>query len=106
MLHPLPALGASFDAVWNLEHPSGESTGRYGGGLEYFLTGQHGTTGYPIRIGVVHDVADGGTHLTAGLGLTTMKMGIDVSARKEVAGGDELLITAALRVYGPRQPNP
>jgi hypothetical protein len=103
-LRPMPQLSASFDAVWNLDAPEGEKTGRYGGGLEYFLVGAHGTTGYPIRAGAIHDVSDGGTHVTAGLGFVTLKMGIDVGARKQVSGGDELLITAAIRVYGPRQP--
>jgi hypothetical protein len=102
MLRPLPSLSLSFDAVWNLDHTTG-STGRYGGGVEYFLTGSHGAAGYPLRIGMLHDVATGKTELTGGLGFTTMKMGIDVAARKEIAGsGDDLLITAAIRIYGPR----
>jgi hypothetical protein len=102
MLRPVAALSASFDAVWNLDTADGEKTGRYGGGLEYFLTAAHGSQGYPIRAGAVHDVADGTTAVTGGVGFATMKMGIDVGARKEVSGGDELLITAAIRVYGPR----
>jgi hypothetical protein len=105
MLRPITALAVSFDAVWNLDHADGTSTGRYGGGLEYFLSSTHNTVGYPIRLGAVHDVADGTTDLTAGLGFATMKMGIDVAARKQVSGaGDDLLITAAIRIYGPRHP--
>jgi hypothetical protein len=103
MLRPIGKLSASFDAVWNLDHADGTKTGRYGGGLEYFATSGKATVGYPIRVGALHDVADGGTHLTAGLGFATMKMGIDLAARKEVSGGDELAITAAIRIYGPRQ---
>jgi hypothetical protein len=106
LLRPIPALSISFDAVWNLDTADGESTGRYGGGLEYFITSASRTQGYPLRAGAVHDVFDGTTHVTGGVGFATMKMGIDVAARKAVAGGDELLITAAIRVYGPRQASP
>jgi hypothetical protein len=105
-LRPLEALSASFDAVWTLERPEDQKTGRYGGGLEYFLSTRNGQVGYPIRLGALHDVADDTTHLSAGLGFATMKMGFDVSARREVAGGDELLVIAALRIFGPRQPAP
>jgi hypothetical protein len=104
MLRPMPALSASFDAVWALDNDKSTKTGRYGGGIEYFLTAKNGLTGYPLRLGAVHDVADGSTAITAGLGFANMKMGFDIAARKEVANGDELLITAAIRVYGPRQP--
>jgi hypothetical protein len=105
LIRPTPALAASFDAVWNLDVPEDESTGRYGGGLEYFLTGKNGMVGYPLRAGAVHDVGQEATHLTAGVGFASMKMGIDVAARRQVAGGgDELLVTAAIRLFGPRQP--
>jgi hypothetical protein len=33
-----------------------------------------------------------------------MRFGLDVAARRQVSGGDELLVTAAIRLYGPRQP--
>jgi len=103
MLRPIQSLAISFDAVWNLDHASGTSTGRYGGGVEYFLTGSRGAAGYPLRIGMLHDVASGKTELTGGLGFTTMKMGIDVAARKEIAGpADDLLIIGSVRIYGPR----
>ncbi|MCA9679600.1 MAG: hypothetical protein KC464_31500 [Myxococcales bacterium] len=104
MAHPLPALSASFDAVWNLDAADGAKTGRYGGGVEYFLSTRQGTVGYPLRGGALHDVATGGTYVTAGLGISTLKLGLDVGARKQVADGDELLITANLRFFGPRQP--
>jgi hypothetical protein len=103
LLRPMPQLAASFDAVWNLDAEDG--TGRYGGGLEYFATAARGMYGYPLRLGALHDVGLGGTHLTAGIGLASLKMGIDLAARRQVAGGDELLITAAIRVYGPRVPS-
>lgn len=99
----------SFDGVWDLETDEGEPTGRYGGGIEYFATGSGGQNGFPIRVGALHDVRDtdgGGTHLTAGLGFANMKMGVDLAARRQVSGGDELLVIAAIRVYGPRQPAP
>jgi hypothetical protein len=104
MLRPISQLAASFDAVWNLDAPDGESTGRYGGGLEYFLLTKGGMQGYPIRAGAVHDVSDSSTHVTAGLGFANMKMGFDIAGRREIGGEEELLITGAIRVYGPRQP--
>ncbi|MBP8807469.1 MAG: hypothetical protein KBG48_14280 [Kofleriaceae bacterium] len=96
---PLPDLLAAFDARWDLD-TDGE-TGRYGGGAEYFLATASGQTGYPVRGGVVYDVA-GGTYVTGGLGLATVKFAIDVGARKQVADGDELQVIGSLRVFGPR----
>jgi hypothetical protein len=100
LINPVTPLSLSVDGVWNLD--SDESTGRYGGGAEWFFSGSGGQTGYPIRAGAVHDVALDGTFLTAGLGLTTMKVGFDVGGRMQVDGGDEKLVIASLRVFGPR----
>lgn len=107
LVRPTTPLSFSFDAVWDLDRPEGASTGRYGGGMEYFFTGKRGQQGYPVRIGAIHDVVEGdshGTHLTAGLGFANLKFGFDVAARRQVSGGEELLVTAAIRLYGPRQP--
>ena len=100
-IRPVAPLSISFDGLWNLD--TDDSTGRYGGGLEWFFSGSGGQTGYPVRAGAVHDVALDGTYVTAGLGLTTMKIGFDVGGRMQVDGeGDEKLIIASLRVFGPR----
>jgi hypothetical protein len=104
MMHPIPQVTASFDAVWTLDNDADTKTGRYGGGLEYFATAKQGQVGYPIRAGAIHDVGLGGTYLTAGLGFATLKMGVDVGGRFQVAGGDDVAITASLRVFGPRKP--
>lgn len=98
-LRPTPALAATFDALWDLETDG--ATGRYGGGLEYFVSTQQGKVGYPLRAGALHDVATG-TFISGGLGLATVKMGLDIGVRKQVADGDELQISASLRVFGPR----
>jgi hypothetical protein len=101
-VRPSMDLALAFDAVWNLDTADDQSTGRYGGGVEYFLR----TTpdvGYPLRAGAVHDAALG-TYLTAGVGLQTAKLGVDLGARKQVSGdGDELMVLASLRLFGPRQ---
>jgi hypothetical protein len=97
---PSPQLVAAFDARWNLDTDG--DTGRYGGGLEYFVTTAGGQSGYPLRAGAVHDVVDG-TFVTGGLGMATVKFGLDVGLRKQVKGGDDLQISASLRVFGPRQ---
>ncbi len=99
LVRPLPALTASFDARWRLQD---DKSARYGGGLEYFLSGQGGQNGYPIRAGVLHDNGLGATYVSGGLGLSSMKYGIDVTARKEVDGGSETLIIASMRFFGPR----
>jgi len=100
-LQLLAPLSVSVDGVWNLDTDG--STGRYGGGLEWFFSGSSGQAGYPIRAGAVHDVATETTYVTAGLGLQTMKLGFDVGGRMQVDGeGDEKLIIASLRVFGPR----
>ncbi len=98
-LRPTPGLALGFDGLWNLDRDG--KTGRYGGGGEYFVATQGGKIGYPLRVGAVHDVATG-TFVTAGLGIATPKLGFDVGGRKQVADGDELLVTASLRVFGPR----
>lgn len=100
---PFPSLSLSFDAAWNLDTGEGESTGRYGGGAEYFLTSGNMQTGYPLRAGAVYDAQLDGTFVTGGLGVVTAKLGFDVGVRKQVDGGDELMISASLRFFGPRQ---
>jgi hypothetical protein len=99
LARPIPALTASFDARWRLQD---DKSARYGGGLEYFFSGQGGQNGYPIRAGVLHDNGLGATYISAGLGLSSIKYGIDVAARKEVKGGDETMIIASMRFFGPR----
>ena len=99
LLRPTSSLAFGFDAMWDLDRDG--ATGRYGGGGEYFVSTRNGKVGYPIRVGGVHDVATG-TFVTGGLGLATLKLAIDVGARKQVRDGDELLVTASLRVFGPR----
>ncbi len=99
LLRPGQGFSLGFDALWNLDREG--KTGRYGGGGEYFISTQGGRTGYPLRVGAVHDVATG-TYVTGGAGIATMKLGFDVAARKQVSDGDELLVTASLRVFGPR----
>lgn len=103
-LRPVATLTASFDALWNLDHEGDD--GRYGGGLEYFFASSGGQMGYPIRAGAVYDTPTESTYITAGLGLATMKLGIDVGGRRQVKGGDEMMIVASLRFFGPRQPAP
>jgi hypothetical protein len=99
LLRPGAGFSLGFDGVWDLDR-EGE-TGRYGGGGEYFISTQDGRVGYPIRVGAVYDVV-GGTYVGGGLGVATMKLGFDVAARRQVAEGDELLLSASLRVFGPR----
>jgi hypothetical protein len=102
MMHPIPQLGMSFDMRWRVE---GEATrARYGGGLEYFA--KSGGSGFPLRVGGLRDENTSATYVTGGLGFATMKYGLDVGAQKQVKNGDDLLIVASLRFFGPRFANP
>ena len=99
-MRPSGRLALGFDALWNLDAPDDQSTGRYGGGGEFVL-GQ-GQSLYPLRAGGVYDKALEAGYLTGGLGLVTMKMGLDVGVRKQISGGDELMVVGSLRLFGPR----
>jgi hypothetical protein len=101
LFRPSPTLTATFDARWKLD---GENkTGRFGGGLEYFVSTGAGQTAFPLRAGVLYDRALGATYVSAGVGYATMKTGLDIAARREVKGGNETIVIASLRFYGPRQ---
>jgi len=103
-VRPGAALAIGLDGLWNLDVPEGKGTGRYGAGAEYFLMSADQQSGYPLRLGVVHDRELKGTYATAGLGYTSLKLGLDIGARKQVDGGDELMVLAGLRVFGPHFP--
>lgn len=101
-LRPMAPLAIAFDAAWNLD--TGDvSTGRFGGGAEYFLQAASRDSGFPLRAGVIHDAGLDGTYITAGAGLQSFKIGLDLGARVQVSGGDELVLVASLRIFGPRQ---
>ena len=101
VVHPMRQMTLSFDGLWDLDGE--DSAGRYGGGAEYFVSTRRGQLGVPLRAGGVYDTVGGGaTYATFGLGLSTMKMAFDIGAQRQVRGGDELLVTASLRFYGPR----
>ncbi|ACY12787.1 hypothetical protein [Haliangium ochraceum] len=98
-VRPLPALAVTADGLWQLGQDG--STGRYGGGAEYFISTTNGQSGYPLRAGVVHDVAEDATYVSAGLGIASSSVGIDLGGRKQI-GGDGFDIVANLRIFGPR----
>lgn len=100
LARPVPSLAVSFDARWKLV--DNDHTARYGGGAEYFLSTSHGQTGFPIRAGVLHDNGLDTTYLSAGLGLATIRYGIDVTGRMSVSGPTDKMVIASMRFYGPR----
>ena len=100
---PFSSLTLSFDMRWKLEDDGGM---RYGGGAEWFLSGSKGRTGYPIRVGGLRDEALDSTYVSAGIGMASMSWGIDIGARREVKGGDDMLVLASMRFFGPREPAP
>ena len=104
VLHPMEQLSIGLDGLWNLDLPEGQNTGRYGGGVEYFFQSADRLSGYPIRIGTLYDRPTEATYLTGGLGVTTTKVGIDVGTRKQLDGGDELIVLGSLRLFGPHLP--
>ncbi|HWN71896.1 MAG TPA: hypothetical protein VNM90_29860 [Haliangium sp.] len=101
----LPALSLHADGMWQIEREedSEGSTGRYGGGAEYFVPAADQQTGYPLRIGMVHDVAAAvdATYVTGGLGIINSSVALDVGARKQLEG-DEITVLVSLRVFGPQ----
>jgi len=101
---PLDSLTLSFDMRWRLD--GDQRSVRYGGGGELFLSGKNGQTGYPIRVGGLRDNGLGATYVSGGLGIASLKWTLDVGARREVSGGDETLILASMRFYGPRMAAP
>lgn len=100
---PTNYLQLSFDAVWRLERPDGESTGRYGGGAELFLNTAGGQAGYAVRVGAVHDVQLDGTFISGGAGFKANKVGVDVGLRRQISGGDETIIQVSLRLFPRRR---
>jgi hypothetical protein len=105
-LRPVPQLRASFDLLFKTDLPDDVKSGRIGGGIEYFLQPSSQETGFPIRIGGLHDRATDRTFGSVGLGIATPKLGIDVAARRALRGEDETLIIASMRFYGARDAIP
>ncbi len=107
VVRPAAALALAADGLWNLDLPKGDSTGRYGGGAEYFISGANMQSGYPLRLGGVYDINQHAGYITAGVGYMAAKVGIDVALRKQLSGEQmdgtrELMVTASIRVFGPR----
>jgi hypothetical protein len=100
LARPLPSLSISFDARWKLD--GSQHAARYGGGAELFLRTSNGQTGFPIRLGALRDGDLATTYLSAGLGLASMKYGIDIAARRAISGISETMVIASMRFYGPR----
>jgi hypothetical protein len=105
-LRPTPSLRASFDVLFKTDLPEGTKSGRFGGGIEYFLQPGSRETGFPLRMGGLHDRATDRTYGSVGLGIATTKIGVDVAARRAMRGEDETLVIASLRFYGPRDAVP
>ena len=79
----LPQLVAAFDARWNLDTDG--DTGRYGGGLEYFVTTAGGQSGYPLRAG-------------AGIVVGSIAFGISAFAAKAVGPTGDLRNVALMNL--------
>ena len=103
---PMPNLALGFDARWRVDDEDVAKSIRYGGGAELFLSGTRGQTGYPLRIGALRDNGLEATYLSGGIGMATMKWSIDLAARREVKGGDETMVLASMRFWGPREAAP
>ena len=98
---PFSALTVGLDGVWNLETDEDTSTGRYGLGAQYLLSSGDRQSAYPLRVGGVKDVERDSTFFTAGLGFVSAKLGIDLGFRQQLAGGNERVFLAGVRVFGP-----
>ena len=96
MVRPIDMLSLSFDSRWKTDG----NGARYGGGGELFL--RAGSYGLPLRIGGLADSGLDTSYITGGLGIANIRWGLDIAARRELKGGDETLILASMRFYGPR----
>ena len=99
---PIPTVAISFDMRWKLD--GNANSARYGGGLEWFLKTR--SNGFPLRFGAVHDNNIDATFVSGGIGLATLKWGLDIGARHQIKNGDENLVIASMRFFGPRLPAP
>jgi hypothetical protein len=99
----LPMLALGFDMRWKLD--GDDQSARFGGGAELFL--RSGTSlGIPLRAGALRDNGMDATYLSAGVGLAGLRWGLDLAARRAVAGGDETMVMGSLRFFGPRMASP
>lgn len=64
-----------------------------GGGAEYLARG------VPVRVGYLFDQARKIHAMTAGMGYADPRIGLDISLRQQVSGGDETRIIAAMRYF-------
>jgi hypothetical protein len=92
----LPNFMVAFDTRYNFV----TDTTRFGGGMEFFWNSSD-DVGVPLRFGYVHDTNGNVSALTGGLGFVSSRVGIDLSLRKAVANGDELMMQASLRLFFP-----
>jgi hypothetical protein len=100
---PVPILALSFDMRWKLD--GDDRSARFGGGGELLLR-SGSSLGIPIRAGGLRDNSGDTTYLSGGVGLAGLRWGLDVAARYAVAGGDETMVMASMRFYGPRMGSP
>ncbi len=100
-LRPADPLSIGLDGVWSFDLDDDETPGRYGLGAEYFFSSADRQSGVPVRLGGVYDVPGSGAYVTAGGGYMTRSAGVDVGARYQVSGGDELMMLASVRILGP-----
>lgn len=100
---PIPIFTLGFDMRWKLV--GDDRSARYGGGAELFLR-SGSSLGIPLRIGGLRDNGLGSTYVSGGVGLAGLKWGLDVGARREVKGGDETMVIASMRFFGPRMTSP
>ncbi len=101
-VRPMPGLAATFDAAFDLDRDEDRGKGRYGGGVEYFLTAGGGQTFYPLRAGGAYDAFGKAGYVTGGLGMTTLRVSLDLAIRAQVSGvGDEVMFVGGLRMFGP-----
>jgi hypothetical protein len=102
LARPLPSLAMTFDMRWKLDGDN--QSARYGGGVEWFL--RKGESGFPLRIGGLRDNGLDATFISGGVGFASMKWGLDIGARRQLRGGDDTIVLASMRFFGPRMASP
>lgn len=84
----------AFDSIIDFTTDPDGVTASFHGGIEGFFAKR-----FAVRAGAMHNLFREATYVTGGLGLVLKSIGVDVSLRQEVDGGNETQIAFALQLF-------
>ena len=89
----IPSLSAGADVIIDMTTYKNPQV-TVGGGAEFLAAGM-----VPLRLGYLADLARSAQAITAGVGYTDARIGLDLGLRQQIKGGHETRIMAAFRYY-------